>query len=159
MTLVKSSKGRFPMLRDSFMGDDTFFNDLLGTRRGLLSLNRLFNGDNGFYALPPINVRDQEENLELELAAPGLTKDDFKIILDDGILTISSEKEGNKEEEKDGYVRKEFSYNTFSRSFSLPDTIDENKDVKASYHDGILKLTLHKKENIKPKPPKKVNVS
>ena len=109
--------------------------------------------------LPPINIKDQEKTLELELAAPGLSKDDFKITLDNGILTISSEKEQNKEEEENGFVRKEFSYNSFSRSFSLPENVDEDKEVKATYNNGILKLTIDKRPDLKPIPPKSIKVS
>lgn len=159
MSLVKSNKRRFPVVGESFMNEEPFFTDLFDPR-GRLNLNRLFNGDlKKSFEIPPINVKDQEKSLEMELAAPGLTKDDFNITLDDGILTISSEKEENKEQEEDGYVRKEFSYNSFSRSFSLPENVDESKDVKATYHDGILKIILSKKDDVKPKAPKSVKIS
>lgn len=159
MSLVKTSKRNLPSLGEAFLTKDPFFADLFDSRRGLFNLNRLFNVDNGSFEFPAINVKDNEKNVELELAAPGLSKDDFDITIDNDVLTISSEKEDKKEEEENGYMRKEFSYSSFSRSFSLPDSVDENKEVKATYHDGILKLVLQKREGIKPKSPKSVKVS
>jgi len=93
------------------------------------------------------------------MAAPGLTKDDFNITIEDGVLTVSAEKEEKSEEKQEGYLCKEFSYNTFSRSMILPEMVDENKEVKAQYKDGILKLMLHKKPEVKPKLAKTVKVS
>lgn len=161
MSLVKSSKRRSPIAGESLMSQDPFFSDLMDTRRGIFNLNRIFNGDfeNDLNLIPALNVKDNKKNYEVLLAVPGLTKNDFNITVDDGILTISAEKEATTEEEKEGFVRKEFSYNSFSRSMILPDSVDEDKDIKAQYQDGVLKLTLHKKEGAKPKSPKKVNVS
>ena len=161
MSLVKSSKRRSPIAGESIMSQDPFFSDLMDTRRGIFNLNRIFNGDfeNDLNLVPALNVKDNKKNYEVELAAPGLAKNDFNITVDDGILTISAEKEQKSEEEKEGFVRKEFSYNSFSRSMILPDSVDEDKDIKAQYLDGVLKLTLHKKEGAKAKSPKKVNVS
>lgn len=147
------------MIEDPFM-NDPFFSEFFDNRRNLFNLNRLFNGNgNGNSTMPPINIREQEKSLELELAAPGLSKDDFKITLDKGILTISSEKEQSKEEKEDGFLRKEFSYNSFSRSLSLPETVDEDKDVKATYDHGILKISLSKKPDLKNTPPRSIKVS
>ncbi|MGY5851023.1 Hsp20/alpha crystallin family protein [Salegentibacter sp. F14] len=143
MSLVKSNKRRRPMWGTSLFANDPFFSELMDTRR-LNNLNRIFNGED-FDFSPAVNVRDHEKDYEIELAAPGLEKDDFKITMEDGILTISAEKEEKSEEEKEGFLRKEFSYNSFSRSMSLPESIDEEKDVKASYKDGILKMKLEKK--------------
>lgn len=155
MSLIKSNKRSTPMLGGSLM-NDPFFSDMFQNRPGLI--NRFLSG-NGDSDLPAVNIKDHEKNIEIELAAPGLTKDDFEITMNNGILTISSEKETKKEEEKEGYVRKEFSYNSFSRSFSLPENIDEEKDVQARYQDGVLKLMLHKKEGSSEKPPKKIKIS
>lgn len=158
MSLIKSNKRRLP-IGESLMDQEPFFTDLLNTPGGLLNFDRIFSRElQDKLEVPRINVKDQPKKMELELAVPGLSKEDFDITLNDGILTISSEKEQNKEEEQDRYLRKEFSYKSFSRSFSLPDTIDEGKDVKATYKDGILKLVLNKKENLKPKTPKSVKV-
>lgn len=155
MSLVKSNHRNLPRFGESFMRDP-FFSDLFEPRRSMFQMNKFFNED---MDLPPINIKDQGNSLELELAAPGLNKDDFKITLDNGILTISSEKEQNREEEEDGFLRKEFSYNSFTRSFSLPENIDEDKEVKATYNDGILKLSIDKKPEQKSIPPKSIKVS
>jgi HSP20 family protein len=157
MTLIKFKKPIIPILREPSILQDPFFSDLLNTRRNLFNLNRIFNGDNenDFEINPSMNVKDNKENYEIEMAAPGLTKDDFNITIENGVLTVSAE----KEEKQEGYLYKEFSYNTFSRSLILPEMVDENKEVKAQYKDGILKLMLHKKPEAKPKLAKTVKVS
>ncbi|HEY9184038.1 MAG TPA: Hsp20/alpha crystallin family protein [Salegentibacter sp.] len=144
MSLIKSNKRRRPMWGTSLFTDDPFFSELMDTRK-LNNLNRIFNGED-FDFSPAVNIKDNEKDYEIELAAPGLEKDDFKVTMENGILTISAEREEKSEEEKEGFVKKEFSYNSFSRSMSLPDSIDEEKEVKASYKDGILKMILQKKE-------------
>jgi HSP20 family protein len=161
MTLVKFKKPNTPILREPSILQDPFFSDLMNTRRSLFNLNRIFNGDNenDFEINPSMNVKDNKENYEIEMAAPGLTKDDFNITIEDGVLTVSAEKEEKSEEKQEGYLCKEFSYNTFSRSMILPEMVDENKEVKAQYKDGILKLMLHKKPEAKPKLAKTVKVS
>jgi len=161
MTLVKFKNPIAPILREPSILQDPFFSDLMNTRRSLFNLNRIFNGnnENNFEINPSINVKDNKENYEIEMAAPGLTKDDFNITIEDGVLTVSAEKEEKSEEKQEGYLCKEFSYNTFSRSMILPEMVDENKEVKAQYKDGILKLMLHKKPEAKPKLAKTVKVS
>ncbi len=94
---------------------------------------------------PAVNIQEDEKQFTLELAAPGLQKDDFKINLDNQLLTISKEATEEKEEVKENYTRKEFVYNSFSRSFRLPKFIMADK-IKADYKDGILKLSLPKDE-------------
>ncbi|PZX93232.1 Hsp20/alpha crystallin family protein [Flavobacterium aquariorum] len=95
--------------------------------------------------LPSVNLKETDTKLEIELAAPGLKKDDFKIEVDNNMLIISAEKEEKKESsKKDDYVRKEFNYQSFYRSFNLPDYADENK-IEATYKDGILDVVIAKK--------------
>ena len=94
---------------------------------------------------PAVNIQEDEKQFTLELAAPGLQKDDFKINLDNQLLTISKEATEEKEEVKENYTRKEFVYNSFSRSFRLPKFILADK-IKADYKNGILKLSLPKDE-------------
>ena len=94
---------------------------------------------------PAVNIQEDEKQFTLELAAPGLQKDDFKINLDNQLLTISKEATEEKEEVKENYTRKEFVYNSFSRSFRLPKFIMADK-IKADYKNGILKLSLPKDE-------------
>ncbi|NDP27773.1 MAG: Hsp20/alpha crystallin family protein [Flavobacterium sp.] len=97
--------------------------------------------------LPSANLKETDTKIEVELAAPGMKREDFKVMIDNNILMISSENENEKEEvnKKENYIRKEFNYQAFSRTFSLPETINENK-VEANYKDGILHIVIGKKE-------------
>jgi HSP20 family protein len=99
-----------------------------------------FSGD-----IPAVNIKEENNKFVLEMAAPGLKKDDFNINLDNYVLTISSEKKEEQKEDKDNYTRREFLYTSFSRSFTLPKTVDIDK-IKADYKNGILTVTLPKKE-------------
>ena len=98
--------------------------------------------------MPAVNVVENKDNYIVSLAAPGLKKNDFKIDMDGNILTISSEKEENKEEKETKFTRREYSYSSFSRSFTLPDEVKKEK-IDAIYEDGILKLILPKTEESK----------
>ncbi len=102
--------------------------------------------------LPSVNLKETDNKLEVDLAAPGMKKEDFKVEIDNNMLMISSERKEEKEEtrKKDNYVRKEFNYQSFCRTFTLPEYIDESK-VEASYKDGILHIDIAKKENGKKK--------
>lgn len=141
MTLVKFRNPLVPILSEpSFLGDPFF--RLNGHTKKTFDLNRIFN--EGSTVTPAMNIKETENDYQIDMAAPGLTKDDFNISMEDGFLTISAEKEMKSEEEEDNYLRREFSYNSFVRSMSLPETIDEGKDIKAEYHDGVLKVMLHK---------------
>lgn len=146
MSLVKSNKRSRPSWGTSLFANDPFFSELMDSRK-LNNLSRIFNGDD-FDFSPAVNIKDNEKEYEIELAAPGLEKDDFKITMENGILTISAEKEEKTEDKKEDFVRKEFSYNSFTRSMSLPDSVDEEKEAKASYKDGVLKMKLQKKDNL-----------
>ena len=108
--------------------------------------------------LPAVNVKETDKGFDIEVAAPGLTKKDFNIFLEDRMLTISSEKKEQKEEKEKGYTRKEFNYSSFSRSFDLPENVNEG-DVRATYEDGVLKLTLMKKALPKEKNKKLIEVA
>ncbi len=109
----------------------------------------LFNRQNGRqFMTPAVNIRENEEGFVLEMAAPGMQKSDFKINLDNNVLTLSSEKQEEKEESNERYSRREFNYGSFTRSFSLPKTINLDK-IKADYKDGILSINLPKREEAK----------
>jgi HSP20 family protein len=108
--------------------------------------------------IPEVNVLENKDEFKIEVAAPGLSKNDFKIDLDNNVLTISSEKEAKKEDEGEQYVRREFSYSSFKRSFSLPDSIDQDK-IKATHKDGILNVIIPKREEAKEKPAKQIKIS
>ena len=111
------------------------------------NLERTFLGRVDEYSgdIPAVNIKEENDKYLLEMAAPGLKKDDFNINLDNYQLTISSEKKEESEEKKDSYTRREFMYTSFSRSFTLPKSVDVDK-IKADYKNGILTVTLPKKE-------------
>lgn len=113
--------------------------------------NSNFAGSNS--TLPAVNVKESDDHFEIEVAAPGLKKDDFKINYDNERLTISCEKK-MENEEKDGgkLVRREFSYQSFQRSFTVPEKTVNADKIQAKYSEGILHVTLPKRDEIKPKP-------
>jgi HSP20 family protein len=108
--------------------------------------------------MPSANIKESDEKFELEIAIPGMKKDDFKISLENNILSVSCEKEDERKEEKDNYTRREFAYGSFCRSFNLPKTIDNDK-IQAEYTDGILHIALPKKEEDKSKLSRLINVN
>jgi HSP20 family protein len=98
--------------------------------------------------VPAVNVIEYKDSFIVSLAVPGMKKNDFKIDIEGNMLTISSEKEEEKEEKDVRFTRKEYSYSSFSRSFTLPEEVMREK-ILAIYEDGILKLTLPKSEEFK----------
>jgi HSP20 family protein len=108
--------------------------------------------------VPSVNIKESENNFEVEMAVPGMAKDDFKIKLENNLLCISSEKKVENETNEGKYSRKEFSYQSFSRSFALPVSADESS-IKAKYENGILIVEIPKKEEAKPKPPRVISIS
>lgn len=143
MALVKfRNKDMFPSIFNDFFDRDLF--DLTNTS--------FMNS-----TLPAVNIKESKDDYLVEVAVPGMNKEDFKIELENNFLVISSEKEDKKEEEGKEFTRREFSYQSFKRSFSLPKTIDEGK-IKANYKDGVLKITLPKKEEAKEKPKKLITI-
>jgi len=99
----------------------------------------------------PVNVRETDKTYEMEVIAPGLTKQDFKISLSGDMLTVSFDHKEEKQQEKDGsWIRNEYKRRSFSRSFNLGDNVDASK-ATAKYEDGVLRLSLPKKENAQPR--------
>jgi HSP20 family protein len=131
MTLVKTNQKENSALFADFFDTTNFFSKNLG-----------FNsfGRN----MPAVNIKETNKDFNLEFAAPGFKKEDIKVSIDDNILTISAEKENEKQENSERYTRKEFSYNSFSRAFSLPESVSFDK-IDANYTDGVLKLSIPKK--------------
>jgi HSP20 family protein len=109
-------------------------------------------------AEPALNIKENDNNFEIELAAPGFAKKDFEVTIEDGCLNIKAEKETSEEETDDNFTRREFSYNSFERSLQLPDSIKQ-EEIKAKYNDGILSFKVAKKEEAKKLPPKKVQIA
>jgi len=97
---------------------------------------------------PSVNIKETEEAFEIEMAAPGMEKKDFKIEVEEGRITISSKRENYKEEkdEDSQFSRKEFSYESFSRSFNLPEGMIKTEGITANYKNGILDIMIPKKE-------------
>ncbi|WP_242131895.1 Hsp20/alpha crystallin family protein [Aestuariivivens marinum] len=107
--------------------------------------------------LPAMNIREHEKDFEIEFAAPGFNKKDFEVTIEEDVLHVLGEKEVEEEEREDDYARKEFNYKSFKRSMMLPQSVDLDQDVKATYKNGILKVKLLKKEEaIVKEPPKKI---
>jgi HSP20 family protein len=151
MSLMKPIASYFPSFPSIF--DDLFSRDFFDSA----TMNFLKTGN----TVPAVNIKETDDAFQLEVAAPGMAKEDFKIEVDNNILSVSSEKQTQKEEkdEKGNYTRKEFSYQSFKRSFTLPDRIVDIDKVTAQYTDGILHITVPKKEEIKPKPAKKIEIA
>lgn len=122
--------------------------------------NVLENRFKNFRSLPAVNIEEHEDKYSLELAAPGKSKKDFNIELDNDLLTISSEtKEDNKTEDKErNFTRREFSYESFKRSFTLPESVDTSK-IRANYKNGVLILELPKREEAKTQPKRMIDIS
>jgi len=145
MSLVRFSN-QLPSLFDRFFENDIFDWS-----------NRNFSNTNT--TLPSVNIKENSDAFEVEVAAPGFEKGDFKIELNNNLLTISSEKkvEGETKEDEQ-FTKREFSYQSFCRSFSLPVTVKSEK-ISAKYEQGILKVLLPKKDEAKPKPIKQIAIS
>ena len=157
MSLIKKNKQRLfpwnPMINPwtnnmlkGFFSDDDFFSD------------DFFEEDS---LMPAMNVKETKDKLHVELAAPGFSKKDFEVTLDEDVLHVSAEK-SKKETEEDketGYSRREFSYNSFRRSLKLPVAINQDDKVKATYENGILKIALNKLPEAKEDHTMKIEVA
>ena len=140
MSLIKfnNRKRLFPSWKNdglkTFLSSDDFFN------------NDFFEEDS---LMPAMNVKEHDNDFEIEFAAPGFDKKDFEVTINDNILNVCGEKKHEAEEKEEDYTRKEFSYNSFKRSLALPNTVNTDQEVKATYKNGIFKLNLLKKEEAK----------
>ena len=148
MSLIKRNRNSFsaiPALVDDFLGRE------------------LFNWDNSHFSatqttVPAVNIKESANAIEVEVAAPGMEKQDFKIQLNDNTLVISSQKEHNEEKQEEGYSRREFSYQSFQRSFILPKDVVNDEGIVARYENGVLHLTIPKKEEAKQKGPRLIEI-
>jgi HSP20 family protein len=109
---------------------------------------------------PLLNIKETENEFEITFAAPGFAKDDFNVSVEENVLTVSSEKKNDKEvtAEKGTYSRKEYSYQSFSRSLTLPQGKVDTQSISATYINGILTVMLPKKEEAKPQPVKLIEI-
>jgi HSP20 family protein len=124
--LLAKSAERMPSVFDDFFKP---WNEWFDNSGGLLGRAM---------TVPPVNITENKDDYLVSLAVPGMKRDDFKIDVDGNMLTISSEKEENKEEKDKKFTRREYSYSSFSRSFTLPDEVNKEK-IEAKYEDGVLK--------------------
>jgi HSP20 family protein len=150
MTIVKRNGNllnHFPTLFDDFLNRDIF-------NWGLT------NYSNTNTTIPAVNIKETSDNYEVEVAAPGMSKKDFKVQLEGNMLTISSEKTSEKEDKDDvRYSSREFSYQSFSRTFNLQKEVVDTENIQAKYEDGVLHLLIPKKEHAKQKQPRLIEIS
>jgi HSP20 family protein len=148
MSIIKRNRNSFsaiPALVDDFLGRE------------------IFNWDNSNFSstqttVPAVNIRETEDSFGVEVAAPGLAKKDFKIRLENNLLTISSQKEVHEENQHEGYSRREFSYQSFQRSFLLPKDVVNDEGIVARYENGLLQIVIPKKEEAKQKGPRLIEI-
>jgi HSP20 family protein len=107
--------------------------------------------------IPAANIIEADDHFDIQLAVPGKKKNDFKIELEEGILTISSKIERNSTEEDNSFTRKEFGYSSFKRLFNIPETVSTDR-ISANYKEGILTVSLPKKEEALPQPKKLISI-
>lgn len=134
MTLIKHSYPNPSFVRS--------FDDLF-TRGSFFPTGKLNSGN-----IPSVNVKETDEAYHIDMAAPGMAKEDFKVTVKEDSLVISSEKKTASEETNEKYTRKEWNYNSFSRSFTLPETVNR-EGILAEYENGVLKVVLPKMEEVK----------
>ncbi|THD65744.1 Hsp20/alpha crystallin family protein [Robertkochia marina] len=142
MNLIRRNPGTLPSLLDEFFKPDWF--------GGMEGMNA---------NVPAVNISESETGFELEVAAPGMKKEDFNIEVDNNVMTISNEhtSETSEENKEKNFSRREFFYSSFRRSFNLPETVNTEK-IKASYKDGILSVEIPKKEEALPKPKRMIQI-
>jgi len=136
-------KACHPLHRDGFYRNNQF--------RSLFS-------DGADYSVPAVNIKELENHFAIEVAAPGQKKEDFRVVLEKNVLTISTEKNSQHEENEGNYTRREFGLATFSRSFIIPEHVDQDK-IKASHSNGVLVVELPKMEAGKAKTSKSIKIS
>ena len=139
MNLIRKQAPFFPSLIDDFINQDWNLKAPSST------------------TLPAVNIKDLEAQFEIELAVPGMKKSDFEIEVEDGLLSISSSLEEEQVTEKGKFTRREFSYNSFKRTFTIPDSVDPS-NIEAQYSEGVLQLRLPKRKEALPQPKKLIKI-
>lgn len=139
MNLIRKQAPFFPSLIDDFINQDWNLKTPSST------------------TLPAVNIKDLEAQFEIELAVPGIKKSDFEIEVEDGLLSISSSLEEEQVTEKGKFTRREFSYNSFKRTFAIPESVDPS-NIEAQYSDGVLQLRLPKRKEALPQPKKLIKI-
>ena len=140
MNLIRKQPPFFPSLIDDFINTD--WNLKVPSFSG---------------TVPAVNIKELDSQFEIELAVPGMKKDDFESEVEDGVLSISSTQEEEQVNEKGKFTRREFSYSSFRRSFTLPDSVDPTK-IDATYKEGVLLVLLPKHKEAQPQPKKLIKI-
>ncbi len=150
MSIVKRNNGSLLPANARTLFDDFFSRELFNW------------GNNNFSStlttIPSVNIKENPDNFEVEVAAPGMEKQDFQITLEGNLLTISSSKKNRKEESDTNYTRKEFSYQAFQRSFELAKNVVDEENIEARYENGVLKLTIPKTDEAKKQAPRMIEI-
>ena len=150
MSLVKKNGSRLNALPMLF--DDFFSREIFDWKNS--------NFSNTSTTIPAVNIKETPEHYEVEVAAPGMTKKDFNLELDGNILTISSERQSQREEnESERYSLREFRYQSFQRTFTLQKEVVDVEKIEAKYENGILRLLIPKKEEARQKPPRQIQIA
>lgn len=146
MNPLMRTNNNLPSLIENFFGRD--MNDFFNTSSPAM------------HQVPAVNVVEHEDGFRIEVAAPGMKKDDFKLNLNHNNLTISGSQENRKDDSENNnekYTRREFSFSSFQRTFTLPSSVDADH-IQASYVDGLLKIDIPKREEAKVKPPRQIEI-
>ena len=139
MSLLKRNRVMLPSSVNDYFNTGRLFPSMFDYDQDLLGIN----GD--AIMTPNANIYEDENNFEIEIAVPGMEREDFKIQMDNGILTVTGEKEEDEDDDTKNYWRREFQYNAFSRSFTLPENTLADK-INAKYENGMLCINLTKNE-------------
>ncbi len=147
MSLIKSPKQRLPWMNSAFAKsfgiDDLFQDDFFATRQDL----------------PAMNVKEHEDDFEIEFAVPGYSREDFKVSVEDDILYVSADKTFDDIEDEDDYTRREFRYSNFQRMLQLPKSVNLSEEVMANYKDGLLTFRLIKHKDAINSKRKEIHIS
>ena len=141
MNLIRKQNTWYPSIMDDF------FNS-----------NWNFEVPNYSNSLPAVNIKEADKEFTLQIASPGLTKEDFEVSFEDNVLSIEVVKKDDVKENNNDFTRFEFDYNSFKRSFTIPESVDINK-IEASYLNGILNIILPKKKEAQPAPKKLIKIT
>jgi HSP20 family protein len=131
-----------------------WFNDIFGGDIPSIIPSSIHHG----VTLPKVNIRETADAYLVEMAVPGMKKSDFQIELENNLLSISSESKEESENQNSTFTSREFSYSSFKRSFTLPESVNDEK-IEANYKDGILYVLLPKKDEAKKKPARSIKIS
>ena len=144
MPITRFIPGRYSTV-DRYFDED--FRDLFRSEYGSKSVT-----------VPSVNVKENDNEYQIELAAPGINKDDLSIQMENNLLTISLEHEEEVKDEDENYTRREFNYQTFERTFNVPEDQIDTEKIDANYSDGILRVRLPKLDVAKAKPTRNIKV-